>query len=483
MILPFIPLILILLLRFIALDARPIHHDEAVNGWFVDGVFSKGFYSYDPQNYHGPLYFYLLALSEKIFGRNLIALRIPSVVLGSLIALSPLRFKRIIGAPAAWIAAFFLALSPALVFYSRYAIHETGFAFLCIMFLHQWLTIRDSGWTPKRMLLLSLTVGFMASMKENFVLFGAALGISEFAVSVIEGKSSLPLKRNFWLNGVLCLGLAFIPIALLFTGFFQDPDGVSKFFEAFLRWFDTGSNGNGHQKPFWYWLKVMGTYEWVSLLGLALLPFFLTRVERGARLIGVLGGVLWFIYSLVSYKTPWCILSFYVFLVFFGSIAVARALYSRYRASVILGLVMLTGVSIWQNYDVAWNKPDQDGHPYVYGQTYSTLLPPVNRILSKVNASPELKESLRIQVVSEFTWPLPYLLGEIKSVGYFSKDTAPARLDADVIIMDESLLPMFQQRVSGMYEKEAVPSRQWASRAVFLFKQGEFQSPGQSDHP
>ena len=482
MILPLIPLILILLLRFIALDARPIHHDEAVNGWFVDGLFSKGFYSYDPQNYHGPLYFYLLALSEKIFGRNLIALRIPSVVLGSLIAISPLWFKRVLGVPAAWVAAFFLALSPALVFYSRYAIHETGFALLCILFLYQWLTIRDQGWTPKRLILLSLTVGFMASMKENFVLFGAALGISEFTVSVIEGKSSLPLRRDFWLKVLLCLALSFIPIVLFFTGFFQDDEGVSKFFEAFLRWFDTGSNGNGHQKPFWYWLSVMGSYEWLSLLGLSLVPFFLARVERGARLIGVLGAVLWFFYSVVSYKTPWCILSFYVFPVFFGSIGLARAIQSRYRPGVVILLLVMGGVSVWQDIDVSWNKPDQDGHPYVYGQTYATLLAPVNRILDRVKAHPELKESLNIQVVSEFTWPLPYLLGEIKKVGYFSKGNAPAVLDAEVIIIDENLLPTFSSRVSGVYVKEVVPSRQWASNAVFLFRQNESVLKSQSDH-
>ncbi len=482
MILPLIPLILILLLRFMMLDARPIHHDEAVNGWFVDGVFSKGYYSYDPQNYHGPLYFYLLALSEKIFGRNLIALRIPSSIFGSLIAISPLWFKRVLGVPAAWIAAFFLALSPALVFYSRYSIHETGFVLLCILFLHQWLAIRDSGWTPKRLLVLSLTVGFMASMKENFVLFGAALAISEFTVSIIEGKSSLPLKRDFWRDTLLCLGFSLIPIVVIFTGFFQDGEGVSKFFEAFQRWFETGSSGNGHQKPFWYWLSLMGTYEWLSLIGLVMVPFFLTRVERGARLIGVLGGVLWLAYSLVSYKTPWCILSFYVFLVFFGAIAVSRAVTTRYRPWVIMGLVGLSGISVWQDYDVSWNRPDQDGHPYVYGQTYSGLLSPVNRILAKVEANPGLKDSLRVQVVSEFTWPLPYLLGEIKKVGYFSKASAPNVLDADILIIDEGLLPTFSSRISGMYSKEVVPSRQWASPAVFLFRQ-DADPNTTGDHP
>ena len=70
MIVRLIPLLILVLFRFYDLGARPIHHDESVNGWFVDGILAKGFYSYDPQNYHGPFFFYILTLFEKIFGTS-----------------------------------------------------------------------------------------------------------------------------------------------------------------------------------------------------------------------------------------------------------------------------------------------------------------------------------------------------------------------------------------------------------------------------
>ena len=126
----------LLVLRFYELGLRPPHHDEAVNGWFVDGLFEKGYYHYDPSNYHGPIFFYILALFEKLFGRSLEVLRTPPILFGMALTFMPLLFKRWIGERAAWLAVFFLTVSPACVFYSRYTIHETAFTVSCISFLY-----------------------------------------------------------------------------------------------------------------------------------------------------------------------------------------------------------------------------------------------------------------------------------------------------------------------------------------------------------
>ena len=50
---------------FFMLTEKPIHFDEGINGWFSMKMNQMGFYKYDPQNYHGPLYFYLLKKSAK----------------------------------------------------------------------------------------------------------------------------------------------------------------------------------------------------------------------------------------------------------------------------------------------------------------------------------------------------------------------------------------------------------------------------------
>ena len=67
-------------LRILLLGIKPPHFDEGINGWFVDQMIKNGFYRYDPTNYHGPLHFYFLFLSQTLFGRNLWALRLPVVL-------------------------------------------------------------------------------------------------------------------------------------------------------------------------------------------------------------------------------------------------------------------------------------------------------------------------------------------------------------------------------------------------------------------
>src|SRR5690349_3679716 len=58
-------------LRVLLLGIKPPHFDEGINGWFVDQMTKNGFYRYDPTNYHGPLHFYILFISQTLFGRNL----------------------------------------------------------------------------------------------------------------------------------------------------------------------------------------------------------------------------------------------------------------------------------------------------------------------------------------------------------------------------------------------------------------------------
>src|ERR1043165_8431582 len=79
---PWLILALATFLRLLLVGIKPPHFDEGINGWFVDAhIVKEGFYRYDPTNYHGPLHFYFLFLSETLFGRNLWALRLPVVVI------------------------------------------------------------------------------------------------------------------------------------------------------------------------------------------------------------------------------------------------------------------------------------------------------------------------------------------------------------------------------------------------------------------
>src|ERR1044071_9301024 len=121
-------------LRFLLLAIKPPHFDEGINGWFVDQVVKNGFYKYDPTNYHGPLHFYVLLLSQTLFGRNLLALRLPVVLVSIASVWLTLKFEPFVGRTVSRIAALAMAVSPGFVFYGRYSIHEVSTLFFTVLF-------------------------------------------------------------------------------------------------------------------------------------------------------------------------------------------------------------------------------------------------------------------------------------------------------------------------------------------------------------
>jgi len=119
-------------LRFFALEMRPLHHDEGVNGHFLTSLFREGVYKYDPANYHGPTLYYLTLPFTKLFGLDTIPVRASVAIWGILIVVLAFYLRRYIGRIGALFAALFLAISPGMVYFSRYFIHEIFFVFLAL---------------------------------------------------------------------------------------------------------------------------------------------------------------------------------------------------------------------------------------------------------------------------------------------------------------------------------------------------------------
>jgi uncharacterized protein (TIGR03663 family) len=117
-------------MRFYALDIRALHHDEGVNGHFLTTLFRDGVYKYDPANYHGPTLYYIALFFTKLFGLETLPIRWSVAVWGVLIVVLAFFLRRYIGRIGSLAAAAFLALSPGMVYISRYFIHEMFFVFL-----------------------------------------------------------------------------------------------------------------------------------------------------------------------------------------------------------------------------------------------------------------------------------------------------------------------------------------------------------------
>ena len=328
-------------LRFLLLSMKAPHFDEGINGWFVDQMMKTGFYRYDPTNYHGPLHFYILFLSEALFGRHIWALRLPVVLasIGSIFV--TLKFEPLVGRRVSRIAALAMAVSPGFIFYGRYSIHEVWLLLFSMLFVLGLLGLWRFG-TRGYLWCVGLGTAGMILTKETYVIHigcaviaGGVLWVSHRLTPMPEVKRA----RQQWdlvdLAIVTATGIFFI--VFFYSGTFLNWPGVKGLYLTFAAWYQTGSNGNGHEKPWPYWLELVIRYEWPVFIGLMLClacQFFRNYVIRYLAIYGV---GIFAAYSIIHYKTPWIIISI-VWPLLFLFAAAAAALKIPRKAFCIVGL-------------------------------------------------------------------------------------------------------------------------------------------------
>jgi uncharacterized protein (TIGR03663 family) len=124
------------LVRLYELEIRPMHHDEGVNGFFLNNLIRTGIFRYDPTNYHGPTLYYftlpLAAVAQRLQVYGTWTVRFLPLIFGLASVWLVLDLRRYIGRVGALSAAALLALSPGFVFFSRYYIHEMMFVFFTL---------------------------------------------------------------------------------------------------------------------------------------------------------------------------------------------------------------------------------------------------------------------------------------------------------------------------------------------------------------
>src|SRR5437588_12640197 len=168
-------------LRILFLGIKPPHFDEGINGWFVDQMVKDGFYRYDPTNYHGPLHFYLLFLSQTLFGRNLYALRLPVVLVSISCVWLCFKFEPLVGRNVTRMAALAMAVSPGFVFYGRYSIHEVWLVLFSMLFILGLLGLWKFG-TPNYLWCAGLGLAALMLTKETYFIH---VGCAALAVPVL----------------------------------------------------------------------------------------------------------------------------------------------------------------------------------------------------------------------------------------------------------------------------------------------------------
>jgi uncharacterized protein (TIGR03663 family) len=437
-------------LRLAWLPLRPPHSDEGVNGWFADKVVSEGHYRYDPENYHGPLHYYLLALSQVALGHNLWALRLPTVLFGVAAVWLAARCADALGRRVAWSAALFLAASTGMVLYSRWAIHEIELVFFSLLLLRGWCR-----WLarPRPLAIWQMGIGAAGALatKEVWVVHAVALLLAWGAWRLSRRWVSEPIvavPRLPWRTVALTAATCLLALGLLYSGFGRDPDGLRRFFAPYAIWSSRAMEGAGHGKPWHYWLGLFLRYEPPALLGLLAAPFAALAAPPVVRLLALYGLGSFAAYSLIHYKTPWCVLQ----LVWPFALVAAWAVWRLARARPAVGataIAALTVASLVPALRVSYLRYADAAEPYVYVQTVPAALAPVQLLERLAATDPTLRDA-RIHVVMKLSWPLPWLLADFRHVAHWRHDQLPPG-DAAVLFVDEPQRAAVEARLRERY--------------------------------
>ncbi len=470
-------LVVALLFRISRLGLRPMHHDEANQAAKLGNLLEKGEYRYDPIDHHGPSLYYLslpvawIASGASYASLNETTLRIIPAVFGVGILLLLLLLQGRLSREALIFAALFTAISPAMVYFSRFYIQEMLLVFFlagAIASFWRYGQTRSVWWAVAA----GFFSGLMYTTKEtSVILFGCLLGAAVLTriLPVKKRTGKIAEFKPAQVGHLLFfLAAAAVPIGLLFSSFFKYPGGIGDSFLAFRTYFERAGEAGFHAHPWYYYLKLLvyshpeNSPVWgeTFILALALVGSFSAfGVDPGeggdSRFIRF---ILFFtlltmaIYSAIPYKTPWNLLPFYLgILLLAGNGAALIWKAGRFRITKALALVVLApgimnlGV---QSYRANFVFESDPRNPYVYAQTSPDFMNLVRRMDELALVHPDHRQML-IKVIAspDETWPLPWYLRKFSRVGYWTDAAAAGEVrDAGVIISSldqtERLSPM-----------------------------------------
>ena len=417
-------LALALAFRLPQLGNRPFHADEAVHAVKFQELRETGRYVYDPNEFHGPTIYYaalpvVLASGHRTFGALTEAdLRCAVALFGAALAPLLLLFRRKIPDSALLWAGLFFALSPALVFYSRYFIQEVfliGFTLLFLAFA-----------SPGKPLVAGLFAGLMLATKETAALTFLAAGVAYLAAR--GGVKNLPW-RSLGMGALAAILSAYVVL----SGFFTNLSGPLGYFQTYAPWLKRAGGAELHVHPWadyferYFWHQIPQRPLWTEGIALALgvLGAIFSRKTDYGRFLSVFTLALFLGYSAIPYKTPWCGLNFLAPLLVLAGIGAAGAV-ERVRpvwGKTLVALAILSGAAHlgWLSYQTSFVYFGDAKNPYVYSPTIPDAESLKNRLERIATVHPQ-GTNLTVKVISrdDYVWPLPWHLRKFPNVGFWS---------------------------------------------------------------
>ena len=469
-----------ILFRVVRLDLRPMHHDEANQAVKFGELLEREEYRYDPVEHHGPtLYYFSLPFAWIGSGRSFAALdevtlRLVPALFGVGIVLLLLLLKDGFSRSSIVFSGIFVAVSPLMVFYSRFYIQETLLVFFLLgTIAASWRYHVDRTW--RWAAATGFFIGLMYATKETCIIALGALFIGLLLARIFTRESigkKPPISHAF-----ILLGSAFVVAFLFFSSFFQNPKGIMDSVLSFQTYFSKAGDAGFHSYPWPYYLKMLSFSRfgngpvWSEALILVLAIFgcvaaFYSKSQKNSsplfmRFIFFFTLLATAIYSLIPYKTPWNMLPFFIGIILLAGNGAAFLLdRSKNLASwSLILLIICAGIFHlgYQAHSANFRFHADSRNPYVYAQTNTDFLNLVQRVNDIAQYHHDQKDML-IKVIThpDEAWPLPWYLRVFTRVGYWQEaEKAGVLEDVPVVISSidktEHLLAELQQTHQGEF--------------------------------
>ncbi|HRE05614.1 MAG TPA: TIGR03663 family protein [Opitutaceae bacterium] len=458
-------LVLAAWLRLHDLSSRPMHADEANQAVKLGALLERGEYRFDPYDHHGPTLYYLAGGLAVLRGeRSLAALtettvRLTPAVAGVLAVLLLAGVMAPLGWTPALLAALFLAVAPASVYYSRYFVQETllvTFSLLALLGASHARRTGALGW----IVLTGAALGLMQATKATAPVLVVVAALAWIGSRRWQGETEhhearaprrLRTAPAIGLTLLTAVGVA----ALFYSSFGTHPAGLRDALATYLPM--TGRVAGapaGHEKPWWYygslfWRQTNGGYVWDQtpflVLALAGAILALGRGGRGFRAVLLYGVGLATALSVVAYKTPWIVIHLVTPLCVLAAILPA---WGAQRAGWWRGLaaVVVAGVVAWQLVQVrqaVFRRPADPRNPFAYVHS----APDVKKASGLLSAA----GTGMVRVISEEYWPLPWYLRNGENVGYWTQP--PENCDGALLFVSPALVGTVRERLQGRYDE------------------------------
>jgi uncharacterized protein (TIGR03663 family) len=470
---------LALALRLPQLRLRPMHNDEAVNAMKFRALWMENNYTYDPDEFHGPAlpYFTLPAAwlnpSHDFNDFSEATYRIVTVCFGvALIVVLLLLTPEFGRAETLW-ASLFTALSPAMVFYSRYYIHEMLLVFFTALAAMAWWRCCKS-WRVRWCLLAGASSGLMWATKETFVFAVLSMALAVICAAGWTRWRDGPgfgRRTRFRLEStVAALEIAVLVAMLFFSSFLTNPAGIAGAVKTYGPWLHRAAGVSPHTHPWNFYFERLLFYRadggpvWSEglIAGLAAVGIAAGLAGRWlgpasvalVRIIAFYTVWMTLIYSALPYKTPWCLLGFWHGMILLAGVGAAVLMRWCKPPRLKVGMAVLLAAAAAQLGWQAWRDNfavDKGGVPYCDSAkspcAYSQTAPDIFRLLRTVDGLARVSPAgygTVIEVMSpDSYWPLPWYLRRFKQSGYWDK--IPAQPPAPIMIVSTALRAGFDE--------------------------------------